>query len=86
MPMVHKGLAKLAEECGELLQIVGKKIAYPEGDHPDQVGDLDFRLELEMADVYAALAFVQWKMELSSAYIDMRVRDKLKLFKQWDKE
>jgi NTP pyrophosphatase (non-canonical NTP hydrolase) len=53
------GLAKLAEECGELLQVIGKLAAYPDGgDHPDGQGPLRQRLEDELADVSAAMEFV----------------------------
>lgn len=55
---VWPGLAKLAEECGELQQVIGKIIAYPAGEHPDGAGDLANRLRDEMGDVAAAIAFV----------------------------
>lgn len=55
---VWPGLAKLAEECGELQQIIGKLMAYPEGDHPDGAGPLVERLQEELADVSGAVNFV----------------------------
>lgn len=55
---VWPGIAKLAEECGELQQIIGKLMAYPSGEHPDGAGDLAERLRDEMADVMAAVQFV----------------------------
>lgn len=49
--MPAKGLAKLIEECGELQQIAGKKLAYYTTDeHPDGQGPLSTRLEDEIAD------------------------------------
>lgn len=35
MTMALNGLAKLAEELGELQQVVGKMMAYGTGAHPD---------------------------------------------------
>ena len=43
MPMEHKGLVKLSEECGELTTVACKLIAYPDGKHPDGKGDLKER-------------------------------------------
>jgi hypothetical protein len=56
--VVWPGLAKLAEECGELLQVIGKIIAYPAGIHPDGGPLLALRITDELADVYAAIQFV----------------------------
>lgn len=33
-----KGIGKLIEECGEVLQVAGKAIAFPRGPHPDGAG------------------------------------------------
>lgn len=53
------GLAKLNEECGELIQVIGKIMAYPLGtSHPDGGPDLTERLSDELADVMAAAEFV----------------------------
>lgn len=86
MAMSHKGLAKLAEELGELSQVVGKKLAYMEGPHPDGGVSLDLRLEEEMGDVIAAISFVQKKLKLESAHIQLRAHHKLDLFQNWDKQ
>lgn len=56
------GLAKLAEECGELLAVIGRLMAFPDGtDHPDR-GALSLvkQLEDEMGDVRGALTYVCW--------------------------
>lgn len=59
MAMTAGGLAKLAEECGELLQVIGKKLAYyTTQTHPDDGPPLDDRLRDEMADVAATIGFV----------------------------
>jgi len=64
MVMTLNGLAKLTEEIGELIQVVGKKIAYTDGTHPDGKGDLNSRMQEEMGDVIAAIRFVFGKLEL----------------------
>ena len=51
------GLAKLMEECGELVQVIGKLVAYPDAPHPDG-SDVPARLVEEMGDVLGALWFV----------------------------
>lgn len=84
MAMSNSGLAKLAEECGELLQVVGKKLAYPEGDHPDGVGPLDERMQEEMADVMAAILFTANKLKLDVEAIGNRMETKIALFEKWD--
>jgi len=86
VPMLHGGLAKLAEECGEVVQVVGKRLQYPLGDHPDGQGDLRARLEDEIADAMAACEFVVEKQGMNSQRIRERVARKLALFRAWDRE
>jgi len=69
MVMTFKGLAKLVEEIGELSQVVGKKIAYTDGTHPDGKGDLNSRMQEEIGDVIAAVRFVSEKLELDAIAI-----------------
>ncbi len=84
MPMAAKGIAKLIEECGELLQVLGKKLAYyTTDDHPDGAGPLTQRLEKEMADVYAAMDFVRGTLGLNGVAIEARRSDKLATFERW---
>lgn len=52
------GVAKVIEEAGELQQVLGKVMAYPDGEHPDGEGDLTERLLNEAGDVVGALAFL----------------------------
>lgn len=77
------GLAKLAEECGELTQVIGKIVAYPDGPHPDGT-DLVERLRKEMGDVTAALGYVEDAnvLDKDKAITD-RVRAKLARFWRW---
>ncbi len=91
MPMRHKGLAKLTEECGELQQVIGKLFQYPnlidctEIQHPDGT-ILRACLEDEIADVLAAIEFVHQKLKLNTAEMTHRRAVKLALFQKWDKE
>ena len=45
----YRGIAKLVEECGEVLQLLGKAMAFPDGEHPDKKGPLNERLPIELA-------------------------------------
>lgn len=85
MPMAAKGLGKLTEEMGELGQVVGKKLAYFHTDeHPDGGAPLSQRLEEEMGDVMAAIAFVVVKFSLDLDKIRKRTDMKYALFQKWD--
>lgn len=82
--MAAKGLAKLIEECGELQQVAGKKLAfYTTNTHPDGGLPLDKRMELEIADVIAATALVIKLHNLDPKKIDERAKAKLQLFLAW---
>ena len=80
------GLAKLAEECGELLQVVGKVLAYGSGPHPDGTPSLAERLENEIADVTAAIELVAETHALDTQAISQRVDRKLALFREWQQD
>jgi NTP pyrophosphatase (non-canonical NTP hydrolase) len=84
--MVAQGLVKLIEEMGELTQVVGKKLAYPDSQHPDNKGDLTKRLEDEMADVMAICYFVQYKLKLDANRMAERQHEKFNRYLEWDKE
>ena len=83
MTMTNRGLAKLTEECGELIQVAAKKTAYMCGPHPDGNGDLDRRLEDEIADVIAACQFVLGEFGLDQERVNERAQDKLSCFHVW---
>lgn len=84
MTMTANGLAKLLEECGELSQVAAKKLAYfHTNEHPDGAGNLNERMEAEMADVAAACAFVQQQFGLNGKAIENRACIKLALFQRW---
>ena len=84
MTMAAKGLAKLSEECGELLQVIGKRLAYYRTDeHPDGGPPLTRRLEDEIADVMAACGLVVGLCNLDERRVADRTNRKLELFLEW---
>ena len=83
MKQIWLGIHKLTEEAGELLQVLGKLNVFPNGDHPDDKGDLIFRLENEIADVQAAIQYLIDTNGLNKHKIGMRRHLKLKKFNQW---
>lgn len=86
MVMCAKGLAKLIEECGELVQVAGKKLAcYKTDGHWDGT-DLKERMEDEMGDVQAAIIFVVEKLNLNLNRINSRTFKKLCTFREWDNQ
>lgn len=78
------GIAKVNEEAGELLQIIGKMMAFPTGDHPDGNGDLADRLTDEMADLYAAMDEFRRRNSLDEQRLSRRRAAKQALFKTWE--
>jgi len=83
--MTGKGLAKLIEECGELIAVAGKRLSYYHTDiHPDGGGSLSRRLEDEIADVLAACAMVTSLHGLDRARLDERWYRKSELFMRWN--
>jgi NTP pyrophosphatase (non-canonical NTP hydrolase) len=86
MTMTANGLAKLIEECGELMQIAGKKLAYFHTDeHPDGAGSLQSRLEEAIADVQAATILVVESMGLDKKRIATRFVNKVEQFDRWER-
>jgi hypothetical protein len=76
------GIAKLSEECGELVTVIGKLMA-TDGDPRHWQGDLRARLEDELADVGAAIAHVLHHCPLNLANVGDRSRVKRGLFSKW---
>lgn len=82
--MLHKGLAKLIEECGELQQVAGKMLNYPDTDeHPDGKGSLKQRLMDEIGDVLAACDYVALRHGLPIQYLMNRRAMKLAQYQRW---
>jgi NTP pyrophosphatase (non-canonical NTP hydrolase) len=78
------GLSKLAEEAGEVAQVIGKIIgANGAVDHWDGGPPLNLRLEDEMADLMAAMIFVAHKNGCDLERMVDRSAAKLTLFEQW---
>lgn len=83
----HRGIAKVAEEAGELLCEIGKLIAYPDQIHPDGRGHTRERVLREMADLSAAITFYI-ERNCNPGEIDtFHLRRQLKIdqFYDWDK-
>ena len=78
-----KGIGKLVEECGEVMQAAGKAIAFPEGDHPDGKGPVADRLAEECADLYAALDYFVSVNGLPVAEVRLRRDIKVAKFTAW---
>lgn len=87
MPMTNKGLSKLTEELGELLQEVGKTMTVGNDvDAHHWSGNLRHRMQTEMGDVLAAMGFVIDKLGLDGEIIEQRSRDKYAIFNKWNAE
>lgn len=84
MTMTCKGLGKLIEECGELLQVCGKKLACFTSDQHWDGTDLKDRMESEMGDVRAAIRLVTENFGLDDNRICAQEHKKLTLFRTWD--
>lgn len=85
MPMAARGIPKLIEECGELQQVLGKRLAYYRTiHHPDGSGSLRKRMAHEMGDVLAAIEFVAEYEGLDMAAIEVHASAKLAQFRAWD--
>lgn len=83
MALALQGVAKLIEECGELSQVLGKKLAYWDVEiHPDGL-PIQERMEAEIGDVLAAIEFVTEHLHLDEAEIRERKRQKAELFAKW---
>ena len=83
--MTAKGVAKLIEECGELQQILGKRLAYWSTEqHPDgKQATISDRMAEEMGDVMAAIVFVADKFSIGPI-VQHRYETKLRRFSEWD--
>lgn len=77
------GLAKLVEECGELMQVLGKIVAYPEQvNHPDGTNTLD-KIHEELGDIAAAIDFFIERNGLDEDVLAQRYDYKLDRFNYW---
>lgn len=76
-----RGIHKLTEEMGELLQVIGKANVFPDGNHPDGGPPLRQRFEEELDDVQAAIIYFRRRNSLE--HVEGRVADKLAKFNKW---
>jgi len=79
-------LALLAEECGEVIQIVGKILRHGyESCNPLQPQDgQNFQLlEKELGHIKAAVSLLEDSGAVRSYYADLQCANKLKSVKQW---
>lgn len=87
MTMHANGLAKLTEECGELITAASKKMecmgsdSYWGTDKP-----ISQMLEEEMADVLATIRFVTINFGLNQDRIGQRMKKKLDLYLEWHQD
>ena len=79
---VWPGLAKLAEEAGELIQVLAKLVGVSGRGRYYDGSDLRERLIEECGDLTAAIAFFTETNDLGPA-VDARARQKLALFREW---
>lgn len=80
------GLAKLAEECGEVGQVIGKLMMTGGARAHWDGSDLIDRLAEEIADVQAAIDFFRRHNGVDFAAFAARVDRKRALFEQWHAE
>ncbi len=77
------GLSRLAEEAGEVIQVVGKLIgSHGENGHWDG-SDLRDLMWTELADLQAAISFVIDKNDLDWAMINERRESKRARYERW---
>lgn len=83
---VWPGLGKLAEECSEVIQVIGKLIATGGAAKHWDGSNLKERLQEEIADSLAAIEFVIDTSNLDRAKLASRRDNKYQLFKKWHRE
>ena len=77
----HKGLVKLSEECGELIQIVAKKMNSMHSDrHPNGRDSIKVKLEHEMADVISSITYSSVKLKLDISNIQRLAQERINSF------
>jgi NTP pyrophosphatase (non-canonical NTP hydrolase) len=80
------GVSKLVEEIGELGQVLGKLMG-SRGDTKHWSGDLRDMMQIEIADVMAAITFVlAYNPVLNREAIEAQIKKKVALFEQWHKD
>lgn len=86
--MKWPGVAKLNEEAGELIQVIGKLMAtHGESTHWDGT-DLRVRFVLELGDLAAAIQFTVARVLTVDEVrlLRARIQEKFEQFEQWHQE
>lgn len=79
------GVSKLMEECGEVIQVLGKLMG-SRGKIEHWSGDLNAMLHDEIGDLLGAIQFVIIKSNLNRDKIEKRASLKLQRFLKWHQE
>ena len=82
---IWPGISKLNEECGEVIQVIGKLMG-SRGVIEHWSGNLLDMLYEEMGDVLGAIHFVAEYCKLDWDRIEKRAATKLRKFKRWHEE
>lgn len=77
----YPGIHKLTEECGEVLQCIGKLGPFPKLPHPDGKGRVIDRLNEELTDLEAAIQYFRNTNNLDR--IEERFLRKVTQFEDW---
>jgi NTP pyrophosphatase (non-canonical NTP hydrolase) len=77
------GISKVIEECGEVLQVIGKLVAVHGEERHWNSKNLHQDLEDEIADLLAAITFARETNCLDGERFDQRVAKKLARFRAW---
>jgi hypothetical protein len=80
------GLSKLIEECGEVIQVGGKLMGSAGVEEHWDGTNLRYRIECELADLSAAIAFFAKHNRLSREVIEGRGSNKLATFERWHRD
>lgn len=78
---VHPGAMKVVEEAGETVQVLGKLLAFPDGNYPDG-SDLNADLIEELGDLKAAIDFYSENAGIENKVAERR-RYKIRRFREW---
>ena len=78
---VLPGAAKVIEEAGEVLQVLGKRMAFPDSPHPDGT-DLDQLTIEELGDLKAAIDYFAEQQGIENEVAERR-RYKITRMRTW---
>lgn len=83
---IWPGTSKLIEECGEVIQVLGK-LMQRGGKLDHWSGDLGKMLVEEVADVVAAAnVFLELNPQIDSAAVFERIKEKTERFRGWHRD